>query len=147
MKFSAENIPYAQTKLFSSIVTDYIGAAASLKQFYLHVPTLDGIKAAIHNSKHPKHNRAVLVSTLQNQYSKLNPSEKVQANVELLLLNNTYTVTTAHQPNIFTGHLYFIYKILHAIKLAETLSNEMPHNHFVPVYYMGSEDADLEELG
>ena len=147
MKFSAENIPYAQTKAFSSIVTDYVAAAASLKPFYQHTPTLDGIKAAIQNSQHPIHNRAVLVNTLQSQYSKLPANEKVQANVDLLLLENTFTITTAHQPNIFTGHLYFIYKILHAIKLAETLSNKMPDYHFVPVYYMGSEDADLEELG
>src|SRR5262249_39082453 len=54
---------------------------------------------------------------------------------------------TAHQPNIFTGHLYFIYKILHAIKLAAFLKAEIPHHKFVPVFYMGSEDADLEELG
>ncbi len=47
----------------------------------------------------------------------------------------------------FHGHLYFIYKILHAIKLAETLSGQITGCNFVPVYYMGSEDADLEELG
>jgi bacillithiol biosynthesis cysteine-adding enzyme BshC len=57
------------------------------------------------------------------------------------------TITTAHQPNIFTGPLYFIYKILHAIKLAEYCRSSLPNYNFVPVYYMGSEDADLDELG
>ncbi len=69
------------------------------------------------------------------------------ANIELLKQENTFTICTAHQPNIFTGHLYFIYKILHAIKLADHLNETLTDNHFVPVYYMGSEDADLDELG
>lgn len=147
MKFSAEIIPYAQTKAFSSIVTDYVSAAESLQAFYQYAPNIAGIKNAIlQRTQHPI-NRGVLVQTLQQQYSTLPANEKVLANVEKLLLENTFSITTAHQPNIFTGHLYFIYKILHAIKLAETLSSELPEHHFVPVYYMGSEDADLDELG
>lgn len=43
--------------------------------------------------------------------------------------------------------MYFIYKILHAIKLAEYLKAAIPASDFVPVFYMGSEDADLDELG
>ena len=34
-----------------------------------------------------------------------------------------------------------------AIKLADFFSKEIPGSHFVPVFYMGSEDADLDELG
>jgi bacillithiol biosynthesis cysteine-adding enzyme BshC len=71
----------------------------------------------------------------------------LQKNLELLLEENTFTITTAHQPNIFTGPLYFVYKILHVIKLAAYLSEALPENNFVPVFYMGSEDADLDELG
>ena len=67
--------------------------------------------------------------------------------MNLLLKENTFTVTTAHQPNIFTGPLYFIYKIIHAIQLAAELKKQFPQHNFVPVYYMGSEDADLQEVG
>jgi uncharacterized protein YllA (UPF0747 family) len=59
---------------------------------------------------------------------------------------DTFTITTAHQNNIFTGPLYFIYKILHAIKLADHLNTIIPEHKFVPLFYIGSEDADLEEL-
>jgi hypothetical protein len=72
---------------------------------------------------------------------------KVKQNIQSLADQNTFTVTTAHQPNIFTGPLYFIYKILHAVKLADELQTQLPQYKFVPVYYMGSEDADLDELG
>jgi bacillithiol biosynthesis cysteine-adding enzyme BshC len=36
---------------------------------------------------------------------------------------------------------------LHVIKLAESLRQQLPQYHFVPLFYMGSEDADLDELG
>ncbi|HEX3766757.1 MAG TPA: bacillithiol biosynthesis cysteine-adding enzyme BshC, partial [Puia sp.] len=71
----------------------------------------------------------------------------VAKNISSLSDKSTFTITTAHQPAVFTGPLYFIYKILHVIKLANVLSQRFPDKHFVPVFYMGSEDADLEELG
>ncbi|HSN59977.1 MAG TPA: bacillithiol biosynthesis cysteine-adding enzyme BshC, partial [Ferruginibacter sp.] len=146
-KFSARHIPYSQTKAFSSIVTDYVANAPALQPFYLHQPDLDGIKNAIANRKNFATNRTVLVNQLKAQYEGMEPNEKIAGNIISLLQENTFTITTAHQPNIFTGHLYFIYKILHTIKLAETLTHQIPGNNFVPVFYMGSEDADLEELG
>lgn len=90
-------------------------------------------------------NRKVLVEHLLGQYGD-KATGVVKSNIEALLRENTFTICTAHQPNIFTGPLYFIYKIVHAIKLADVLKKEFPENHFVPVFYVGSEDADLEEL-
>jgi bacillithiol biosynthesis cysteine-adding enzyme BshC len=146
-RFTVQQIPYAQTKAFSSIVTDYVAQAAALQPFYLHKPDLEGIKNSIAQRKQYVTNRSVLVEQLKLQYAGLEMGEKLQGNIDSLLLDNTFTITTAHQPNIFTGHLYFIYKILHAIKLAASLAQQIPNCHFVPVYYMGSEDADLAELG
>jgi bacillithiol biosynthesis cysteine-adding enzyme BshC len=73
----------------------------------------------------------------------------VRQNIEALLSPDTFTVTTAHQPVIFGGPLYLIYKILHVIQLAEKLNRQYQGKgkYFVPFYYMGSEDADLEEIG
>jgi bacillithiol biosynthesis cysteine-adding enzyme BshC len=91
--------------------------------------------------------RELLVRTLNDQYKGLEKEPKLAHNIGLLLNENTFTVCTAHQPNLLTGYLYFIYKIVHAIRLADDLNKEFPHKNFVPVYYMGSEDNDLEELG
>jgi bacillithiol biosynthesis cysteine-adding enzyme BshC len=91
--------------------------------------------------------RALLADALQRQYKNLPPNKAVQQNISLLSQENTYTVCTAHQPNLATGYLYFVYKIIHAVKLAETLKQQYPDKNFVPVYYMGSEDNDLQELG
>lgn len=125
---------------------DYLDHSENLKQFYAHSPSLQGLQKAIESRKGFA-NREVLAEELRKQYAGNATSDIVQKNIEALRSANTFTITTAHQPNIFTGPLYFIYKILHAIKLAEHCKASMPQYDFVPVYYIGCEDADLAELG
>lgn len=147
MPFSAKYLQYRQTNSFSAIAVDYVENKEGLKPFYEHAPNTEGIKNAIRQRKQFSTDRKLLVDYLNEQYKGIAVDGLLQQNINSLLLDNTFTIATAHQPNIFTGHLYFIYKILHAIKLAEDLKKQLPENNFVPVYYMGSEDADLEELG
>jgi len=160
MKFKATPISYRATGLFSSLVNDYMESKGEARSFVNYTPNIEGYQKAIEQRAFFPTNRKVLVEALQNQYVQLakdiNESNAlnnkdafklVNENVSLLLKENTFTVTTAHQPNIFTGPLYFIYKIIHAIQLAAELKKQFPKNNFVPVYYMGSEDADLQEVG
>ena len=147
MDCTSTKTTYGQTGFFSKIVLDYLKGEKKLQPFYTYPVSVDGIKAAIAGRKKYPTNRKLLVEELQKQYQTVNAPEKVKSNINLLLSENTFTITTAHQPNIFTGHLYFIYKILHAVKLAEFCKTQIPDSNFVPVFYMGSEDADLEELG
>jgi bacillithiol synthase len=146
LNFSATSVSYEATGYFSKIVLDYIVGAGTVKPFYAYEPSVKGIESAIAERAF-ECNRSLLVSVLKQQYETVDSSDKVKDNIDSLADAGTFTICTAHQPNIFTGHLYFIYKILHAIKLADYLSEALPQYHFVPVYYMGSEDADLEELG
>ncbi len=140
-------MPYNETGYFSHLVTDYLSDKPDIKPFYLYAPTAEGIAQAIAARSSYTIDRKILVTALEEQYALLPKYAKVQENITLLLQENTYTVCTAHQPNLLTGYLYFIYKILHAIKMAEQLTELHPGNRFVPVYYMGSEDNDIEELG
>ena len=172
MKFNATKISYRSTELFSALINDYIETKGTAQSFVNYAANKEGYKKAIEQRASFPTNRKVLVEVLQNQYTQLakevndasvlnsnnnnalNNSlnnietfKLVNDNVNLLLKENTFTVTTAHQPNIFTGPLYFIYKIVHAIQLAAELNKQFPQHNFVPVYYMGSEDADLQEVG
>ena len=140
-------IPYRQTNSFSKIVLNYIDQSEELKPFFAFPPTLQGIQKAIDARKKISSDRKLLVTELKKQYAAVPVTDAVKKNIEVLLSENTFTITTAHQPNIFTGPLYFIYKILHAIKLSEHLKASLQKYNFVPVFYMGSEDADLDELG
>jgi bacillithiol biosynthesis cysteine-adding enzyme BshC len=147
MKFNATQIPYTATGLFSQLVRDYVEAKGTAMDYVNYTPTIDGVQKAMEARKSFPVNRDLLHSVLQHQYSALNSEKAVDDNVKLLLQENTFVITTAHQPNIFTGPLYFFYKIIHAIQLAADLKKRFPENNFVPVYYMGSEDADIDEVG
>src|SRR5436190_1308276 len=118
----SQQLSYRQTGFFSTIILDYLDQAEQLKQFFLYPPTMEGIKEAIEQRKGFVNNRPLLVKILEEQYATIETSPQVKKNISLLSSANTFTVCTAHQPNIFTGHLYFIYKILHIIKLAGHLS-------------------------
>ncbi len=140
-------IPYKETGYFSRLVTDYLHGIANIKPFYNYDWTFEGLNKAIADRANYPVNRVVLTDALRRQYAGLEMHPKVEASLALLALDNTYTVCAAHQPNLLTGYLYFVYKILHAIKLADELNATHPDKQFVPVYYMGSEDNDIEELG
>lgn len=139
-------LPYHLTGAFSKIVLDYIDGEKELKPFISYPSSLKGIQDAIASRSKFNYKRKTLVQELTRQYQDVSATGKVSANITSLLNENTFTITTAHQNNIFTGPLYFIYKILHAIKLAEQASLSFPAYKFIPVFYIGSEDADLAEL-
>ena len=90
--------------------------------------------------------RALLAEVLEEKYNDLSVSEKLRSNLHLLQEPNTFTITTGHQLCLMTGPLYFIYKILHVIKLSADLQEKFPEQHFVPLYWMASEDHDFEEI-
>jgi bacillithiol synthase len=146
MNYTSQWISYARTNAFSALAIDYLNQQEFLLSFQQHTPDVKGIAKAIEDRKKKSPDRPLLVNTLKEQYQTIAPSEKVKSNIELLASPNTFTICTAHQPNLFTGYLYFVYKIVHAIKTADELNSAFPEYKFVPVYYMGSEDNDLEEL-
>ncbi len=146
MNCTSTRIPYRQTGAFSRIAMDYIDQATALRPFFGYPPTMQGIQKAIEVRKQFNLDREVLVQELRKQYEGVETSEKVKQNIEALLSPEAFTITTAHQNNIFTGPLYFIYKIVHAIRLADQLRETLPQHNFIPVFYIGSEDADLDEL-
>jgi bacillithiol biosynthesis cysteine-adding enzyme BshC len=140
-------LPYAATQRFSPLVLDYLAGKDSLQNLYSFRPNATGLKEAIGARTKFRVDRRTLVTVLQEQYNHL--PYKAEADTAIASLGDeiTFTICTAHQPNLATGYLYFVYKILHAIKLARQLKADHPEYNFVPVYYMGSEDADLDELG
>ncbi len=147
MDCTSTSIPFNQLAYFSRIVIDYLDESDKLKSFYEYPASLTGIETALSKRKTVHTDRETLVAALKEQYGHIQMTDAVKQNIDSLKQPTTFTITTAHQPNIFTGYLYFLYKILHTIKLAASLNERFPGYHFVPVFYMGSEDADLEELG
>ena len=141
----AKYISYQNTHSFSKLVLDYVNDDEFLRSFYSFRPDFNGLKKAI-IARDFKGNRAVLVEVLNEQYSNIETNKYVKDNINLLANTNTFTVTTGHQLNLFTGPLYFIYKIVTAINLALELKIAHPEKNFIPIYWMATEDHDFEEI-
>lgn len=139
-------IPYQHTGYLSKLMSDYLEEKEELKPFYNHYCDIDSFKEIIEEGNHSEINRSVLVASLAKQYNDIDASELTKSNIQNLKSDNCFTVTTGHQLNLFTGPLYFIYKIVSAINLAKELKKEYPNNEFVPVYWMATEDHDFEEI-
>nr|WP_321222964.1 bacillithiol biosynthesis cysteine-adding enzyme BshC [uncultured Psychroserpens sp.] len=141
-------IPFRETNYFSSLICDYLDETSELKSFYNRFPKLENFKAQIEEkqSSYSSETRQVLVQSLKNQYELVDISEATQHNINLLSNDNTFTITTGHQLNLFTGPLYFFYKIISTINLCKQLKAEFPNQDFVPIYWMATEDHDFEEI-
>ncbi|MGH1388414.1 bacillithiol biosynthesis cysteine-adding enzyme BshC [Kordia sp.] len=145
-----ECIPYSETGYFSPLMCDYLAETNTLKPFYNRFPKLENFEAQIKEKQQSSltdaSQRAVLVNALRQQYKGVNASEATLKNIEKLAANNTFTITTGHQLNLFTGPLYFLYKIISTINLTTTLKEKHPNYDFVPIYWMASEDHDFDEI-
>jgi bacillithiol biosynthesis cysteine-adding enzyme BshC len=142
----ASRISLADTGQFSGMFLDYIHQEKKLEPFYKYLPVIDSFSQAIKDISAQKFNRRLLVDVIVEQYANTSNCQVPSANCQLLLKENTYTVCTGHQLCLFTGPLYFIYKIITTINLAEELKKKYPENNFVPVFWMASEDHDFEEV-
>ena len=139
-------IPFEKVPQLSSKDIAYAIANPKLRPFYKYEVTLEAFKDVIEDKKKDATNRAVLVEVLKQQYTELDLNDAVQQNIESLAHSNTFTVVTAHQPTLFTGPLYYIYKIISTIHLAENLNKKYPDYHIVPIFVNGAEDHDFEEV-
>jgi len=145
---SKQTLPYQETGYFSKLMSDYLSQDESLKHFYGRFPKLKNFKTQIQEKKLSVRAelRITLLTQLNEQYRGTEVSEATQTNIDSLSSENTFTITTGHQLNLFTGPLYFLYKIFSVINLSETLKKKHPKLHFVPVYWMATEDHDFEEI-
>ena len=142
-----ENIPLAQTNFFNRLILDLISGKDAVKPFYGLPNTVESYAAKMQERSSFPVDRATLVDVLVQQYESIGGAkDPVFSNINALREDNTFTVTTGHQLNIFTGPLYFVYKILHTIRLAEELQKHYPNNRFVPVYWMATDDHDFAEI-
>ncbi|MCF6169127.1 bacillithiol biosynthesis cysteine-adding enzyme BshC [Lutibacter sp.] len=142
------HIPFRDTGYFSNLICDYLDEKSSLKNFYQNYPDIEGFKSQIKLKQDffKSKKREVLVDALTKQSKNIDISALTTKNINLLKNPNTFTITTGHQLNIFTGPLYFLYKIITAINLTKTLKKEFPSYNFVPVYWMATEDHDFDEI-
>jgi len=141
-------ISYQKSGYFSPLMNDYLDQNDNLSSLYNRFPTLENFEGQIleKQANFDNSNRVALVSVLQKQYACIKTSQSTLQNIEALKVPNTFTITTGHQLNLFTGPLYFLYKIISTINLTKELKAKYPAYNFVPIYWMATEDHDFEEI-
>ena len=146
VNYKKSEIELAETGYFSGLMLDYVSGKEAVTSLYSYKPTLEAFAQAIQDKSKENINRNILADVLQEQYAAVPDCELQKACITLLRKNTTYTVCTGHQLCLFTGPLYFVYKILTTINLAEVLKKRYPEYDFVPMYWMAGEDHDFDEV-
>ncbi|OYX27532.1 MAG: bacillithiol biosynthesis cysteine-adding enzyme BshC [Flavobacteriales bacterium 32-35-8] len=145
-----EGISFKKTGYFSSLICDYLDEKPELNPFYNRFPSLENFKKQIQEKEQSgevsQSHRHILASVLKKQYAQIETSDITVEHIESLKSDKTFTITTGHQLNLFTGPLYFLYKIVSTINLAKILKSTYPDYNFVPIYWMATEDHDFEEI-
>jgi len=141
-------ISYRDSGYFSALICDYLEQKETVKPLYHRFPNPENFEIQIQEKQasFPKPSRKILTNALKTQYEGIAVSDITRKNIALLEDEQTFTITTGHQLNLFTGPLYFLYKIISAVNLCKQLKNRYPSYNFVPVYWMATEDHDFEEI-
>ena len=144
MKIINSNI----TKHLPQITLDYINNKDYVVELFERENLLENYFDQILDKKNNYNNnfRKPLADVLSLNYEKVSKNSLQIQSIRNLNNNNTYTVTTGHQLNLFTGPLYFFYKIIDAINICKRLKSKYPENEFIPVYWMAPEDHDYKEI-
>jgi len=140
-------LDFSETGQFAPIFIDFIQKKEPLKPFYHRYPAIAEFEDQIKDKAHENINRNLLVEVLKEQYTSIEHlDELTTTQIESLADAQTFTVTTGHQLNIFTGPLYFHYKIITVINACKKLKAQYPAYNFIPIYWMASEDHDIDEI-
>ena len=148
IRMKITQIPFQKTGFFSKTMHDYLDKNKNIQPFYNNFPDISGFHNQIEEKQksYRLQTRLTLVHALKKQYTFCETSEKTNENIELLKQRNTFTITTGHQLNLFTGPLYFLYKIISTINLCEELTEKFPEQNFVPMYRMPTAAREFEEI-
>jgi bacillithiol biosynthesis cysteine-adding enzyme BshC len=134
--------------VYTPLMQQLLQNASSLKPFHGGLAsTTAAINAASNRiASFDQSKRNTLVEVLHRQYEHLDPDQETRKQIDTLSASNTVTITTGHQLNIFTGPMFFWYKILDVINMALAMQKLDSKYQFVPIFWMASEDHDLEEI-
>jgi len=144
-KMNILHIPFDEVPQLSKRDKAYYREEENLRSFYNYSVDLESFQEVIRDKSKENINRDLIVEVLKEQYAQLDTSGRVGENIQKIKSQNTFTVITAHQPSLFTGPLYYIFKIISCINLAKQLNETYPAQQFVPVFITGGEDHDFEE--
>src|SRR5437879_13869295 len=128
-----------QPKLF----LEYLDHFERVNAFYAHPPKMQVVTRTARKLDYPRERRAEVAELLRKQSIALGAGAETQSNLARLE-KGAVAIVTGQQVGLFSGPAYAIYKALTAVQIAEELTRGgIPA---VPVFWMATEDHDLDEV-
>ncbi len=136
----------AEFMMSSRLFSDYIKNSEGIRDFYpSHFKDECSWQKVMTEVSGTRRDYSKLAHILKRQNEELGSGEAATDNIDKLVsARSVFAVVTGQQVGVFTGPLYTIYKALTAIKLAQRL-REKYGSEFIPVFWMESNDHDLQE--
>jgi len=143
---TVNKIAFNDIESIPQLVKDFLNQ--KIEGFEEKIFSFDNFNQQIHQKQNSFDNsqREIIYKAFSDQLSHFTLSSKQKENIESIKSPNTFTITTGHQLNLFSGPVFFVYKILQTIKTCTNLKQKFTDFNFVPVYWMASEDHDFAEI-
>ena len=136
-------LPFRQLPHQAKLFIQFLDSFSSVKQFYGHPPKLEAAKKVARSLEYPSERRVKVAEILGQQNAAFGAGEAARESIRRLL-NGAAAVVSGQQVGLFSGPAYAIYKAVTAIQIAEQLRKAGVDA--VPVFWMATEDHDLEEV-
>src|SRR2546427_9145629 len=138
-------IPLTRVPKSSALLTDYLYHYDRIAPFYSGSPfDLSSYKALAAGLRNLDHNRRELTEILRRQNEAFGGGEQTFANIRRLSEPETFAVVTGQQVGLLSGPAFTLYKALTAVRISQWLSEQGLAT--VPVFWLATEDHDLEEV-
>ena len=146
MQAFAERIPFSDLHGFSALYRDYCTRYEALSKYFPG----DWRRAAERTNAADRavsldRDRNALADALAAQQAAWGDSVEARDGVEALRAPDTVAVVTGQQVGLFTGPMYAALKAFSAVRLAAQLAEETGRR-VVPVFWLGGEDHDVDEV-
>ncbi|NNC83171.1 MAG: bacillithiol biosynthesis cysteine-adding enzyme BshC [Flavobacteriales bacterium] len=139
-----EHIPLENTGQYPRLVIDYLKDAGDMSDFTHYRPDRQGLRDAAESRSFDSSQRELLLEVLKEQHGE-HCTDQQQTMLDMLSDPGSRTISTGHQLCLFGGPVYMLYKVASVIRLAETMREE-EGVHVVPLFWMASEDHDIDEI-
>lgn len=140
-------VPYAAGGFGGKLLANWVENFEAVRSFFRRDPRNAADWAALFKElaahEYPRH---ALAETLVRATEASGAPQAAKDNASAFLKPNTFAVITGQQAGLFGGPLYNLGKALTAIKLARELERRHPEHRFVPVFWVASDDHDLDEI-
>ena len=140
-------LPFSALPGTPKLFIDYAENRSDASKYFMgHFTDLMAYETHLQSLERRSYLREPLYAALAAQNKSFFAGEATFVNLELLRSPATFAVVTGQQVGLGSGPLYTLYKALTAMQHARWLAEQFPSYHFVPIFWLESEDHDFAEI-